>query len=272
MRRIVALLALACAGCAPALMKLPSSPAAPASDGRDAVADATSACQRVTSMTAELAVTGSVGGQRIRGRMIVGVARPGSVRIEAAAPFGAPLFIFVARGGEATLLLPRDDRILEHGKPADVLEAIAGVPLDPVDLRAVLTGCAVAPDAAEAQQSGSDWRIVPDGQGRIYLHRDSASAPWRLAAATRPPSGSADGWRAEYRNFQDGLPHEVRLTSAMPRRFDLRVTLAQVETNMVLGPEAFQIEVPRTARPITLDELRESGPLSPRDHPESDRR
>src|SRR5579872_137136 len=145
MRRFAALLALVCGGCAPALMKLPSSPAAPASDGRDAVADATSACQRVTSMTAELAVTGSVGGQRVRGRMIAGVARPGSVRIEAAAPFGAPLFIFVARGGDATLLLPRDDRVLTHGRPDAVLDAATGVPLAPDALRDVLTGCAGRP-------------------------------------------------------------------------------------------------------------------------------
>src|SRR4051812_211065 len=112
-------------------MKLPEGPVSAASDGREVVAAATAACDRVTSLTAEIGVSGSVGGQRLRGHMIVGVAGPPvrgpaapgvtSIRLEAASPFGAPLFIFVARGAEATLLLPRDDRVLEHGKPDEVL-------------------------------------------------------------------------------------------------------------------------------------------------------
>ena len=247
-------------------MKLPAGPAAPASDGRDVVADATAACQRVTSLTAEIAVTGSVGGQRVRGHMLVGVARPASVRLEAAAPFGAPLFIFVARGTDATLLLPRDDRVLEHGRPEEVLDAVAGVPLDPIDLRSVLTGCALAPDASDARQPNADWRIVPDGPGHLYMHRDGPGRPWRLAAATRSPD-RGEGWRAEYRDFQDGLPRDVRLasvstaTSLPGKRFDLRLALSQVETNVTLGADAFQVQIPRGARPITIAELRASGPL-----------
>jgi len=250
--------------CAAPLMKLPAGPASPASDGRDVVADATAACQRVTSLTAELAVTGSVGGQRVRGHMIVGVARPASVRLEAAAPFGAPLFIFVARGTDATLLLPRDERALEHGRPDEVLDAVAGVPLDPVDLRAVLTGCALAPDPSEASQPSADWRIVPDGPGHLYLHREGPTGPWRVAAAVRPSTASADGWRAEYRAFQDGLPREVRLASATPKRFDLQLTLSQVETNVALDAGAFEVRIPRGARPISIAELRASGPLPAR--------
>ena len=50
------------------------------------------------------------------------------------APFGQPLFIFVATGDDATLLLPRDERVLEHGRPDAVLEAVAGVPLGAADL------------------------------------------------------------------------------------------------------------------------------------------
>ena len=260
-RSIVIAAALACSACAAPLMKLPSVPASPATDGREVLADATAACQRITSLTAEIAVSGSVGGQRVRGRMVVGVSRPSSVRLEAAAPFGAPLFIFVARGNDSTLLLPRDDRVLEHGRPEEVLDAVAGVPLDPIDLRAVLTGCALAPVGADARQQGADWRVIPDGPGQLYLHREGAE--WRVAATVRSPS-TGDGWRAEYRAFQGGLPTEVRLASATPKRFDLRLVLSQVETNVALGAEAYQIQIPRGARPMTLAELRESGPLGAR--------
>ena len=60
----------------------------------------------------------------------VGVAAPASARLEAVAPFGPPLFIFAATDDDATLLLPRDERVLEHGRPAEVLDAVAGVPLE----------------------------------------------------------------------------------------------------------------------------------------------
>src|SRR6516162_1020850 len=173
-------------------MKLPAGPGTPATDAQQAIAEATIACQRVNTLTAEIRVTGSVGGERVRGRMLVGVARPASARLEAAAPFGAPLFIFVARNADATLLLPRDDRVLQHGRPDAVLEAVAGVPLDPTELRATLTGCAQAPDVDGARVTGDDWRVVRDGSAELYLRRASRGAPWRIVAEIRPE------WRAEY--------------------------------------------------------------------------
>src|SRR5204863_4874360 len=155
--------ALCCDGCGAALMKLPAGPGVPAADGADAIADATAACRAVSTMSAEIGVSGSVGGRRLRGRLLVGLAPPASARIEAVAPAGAPVFILVASGQDATVLLPRDDRVLEHGAAAPVLEAVAGVPLDPADLKAALTGCAQAPDAAHGRSLGNDWRVVPDG-------------------------------------------------------------------------------------------------------------
>src|SRR5204862_4226602 len=138
-------------------------------------------CRGIRTLTAEIALSGSAGGRRVRGRLSAGVATPASVRLEAAAPFGPPVFILVATDADATLLLPRDDRVLEHGRPDAVLDAATGVPLEPADLRTVLTGCAVAPDADAARQSGPDWRIVPDGPGHLYLHRDGPGGPWRLS-------------------------------------------------------------------------------------------
>jgi hypothetical protein len=243
-----------CSACGPPLMKLPAGPGAPAADARDAIAESTIACQQVNTLTAEIGVSGSIGGERVRGRMLVGVARPSSARLEAAAPFGAPLFIFVARGAEATLLLPRDDRALEHGRPDAVLEAVAGVPLDPPELRATLTGCAHAPDADGARAIGDDWRVVHDGAAEIYLHRDPHAAPWRIVARIDRD------WRAEYRDFQNDLPRTIRLTSVDPKRFDLKLALSQVDVNTTLGADAFTVQIPRSAQPISLDELRHARP------------
>jgi outer membrane lipoprotein-sorting protein len=252
-------IALLCGGCAPSLMKLPSASGAPASDAADALRDATSTCRGVSTMSAELGVSGSIGGQGVRGRMLVGLAAPASARLEAVAPFGQPAFIFVARGDDATLLLPRDDRVLEHGKPETVLEAVAGVPLAAADLRSALTGCSTS-TAETGKMAGDDWRIVIAGPSELYLHRDSHSGPWQLAAVVhRGANGS--GWRAEYRDFQSGLPRAVRLTSLDASRFDLRLLLSQLEINTTLGADVFQVTVPPTAVPISLAELKASSPL-----------
>jgi len=257
----VGVAALLSASCGAPLMKLPAGPGAPAPDAGAAVAEATRACGAVASITAEVAVSGSVGGRRMRGRLHVGLAAPASARLEAVAPFGQPLFILVSRGGDATLLLTRENRVLPHGRPDAVLEAVTGVPLDAADLRTVLTGCAAVPDAVAGRQLGDLWRVVSHGERLLYVQRESPRAAWQLVAVVM--SGSVQpGWRAEYRDFHDGLPRTIRLTSRDSERFDLRLSLSQVDLNVPLAPDAFEVRVPATAAEITLDELRDSGPLA----------
>jgi hypothetical protein len=243
-------------------MKLPAGPGAPASDAADALTDATAACSAVSTITAEIGVGGSVAGRRLRGRLLAGLAAPSSARLEAIAPVGQPIFILVTTGDAATLLIPREERVLEHDRPAEVLEAVAGVPLDAVDLRRALTGCAL-PATGNGRQFGSDWRVVTSGSSELYLRRNPRDARWQLVAALhRAPGAAGAGWRAEFGDFQSGLPRSVRLTSAPDNRFDLRLTLSQVELNTPLGPEAFRVEIPPGTEPITIEELRRSGPFS----------
>jgi hypothetical protein len=256
---LVLVLALLCPSCAAPLMKLPAGPGTPVPDAADAIADATTSCRAVSTFSAEVGVSGSVGSQRLRGRLLVGLASPASARIEAVAPAGPPLFIFVASGQDATVLLPRDDRVLEHGPAASVLEAVAGVPLDPADLRAALTGCAQAPDSASGRSLGDDWRMVRDGPTELYLHRDRKIGRWQIAATVhRGGDSSSSDWRAEYRDVQDGLPRSIHFAGG--QRFDLSLTLSQVSVNEPLGPEVFRVQIPASAAPITLDELRHARP------------
>ncbi len=130
-----------------------------------------------------------------------------------------PIFIFAADDDDATLLLPRDRRVLEHGRPADVLEAIAGVPLAPAGLRATLTGCVADGEArTDATQLGRTLACL-SGDDELYLHRDRDADPWRLVVVVhRELAGPA--WRAEYRDFVGDLPrydspdqHAVRAVS-----------------------------------------------------------
>lgn len=254
--------ALNAAACGAPLLKLPAGPGAPVSDGADVFASATAACASVTNISVEAAVSGNIDGQRIRGRLLVGVVVPSSFYIEAPAPFGAPVFILGSVDGDATLLLPRDRRVLEHGKPQDILEAIAGVPLDARDLRTTLTACPAidALAGAEARAFGADWRELATEGSRAYLRRASAAAPWQLVSLT---SQRPDGWRTDFDQFVNNLPRRVRLLRAEgSRRFDLRLALSQVDAQATLDPQAFRVSIPAGTQPVTIDELRAGGPLT----------
>jgi hypothetical protein len=257
-KRAVLLVALCGASCGAPLMKLPAGPGAPAPDAADALKQATAACVGIRTLTAEVAVSGKVSGQRVRVRLSVGVDAPASARLEAVAPFGPPIFILVATDDDATLLLPRDDRVLQHGRPADVLDAVAGVPLSAADLHAVLTGCAPAMTQSEGRALGDDWRLLNGASGdALYLHRPGAALPWQLVSVVRR------AWRVDYRDALNGLPRTMRITSVARdggSSFDLTLALTQVETNAPLGADVFRVDIPRAARPITLDELRHARP------------
>lgn len=257
-------LSLVCAACAPPLLKLPSGPGVMALDGREVLDAATAACGPLSAVSLEIAVSGSIAGSRVRGRLLAGLTRAGAARLEAVAPIGQPVFIltngmgFVQPG--ANLLLPRDNRVLQRGQFDAVLEAVTGIPLDAPLLFSVLTGCTPGSPLG-GNALGDDWRrvsVLPAELYEVYVHREKDGA-WRMVATLR--RGGDSGWRAEYGNFQEGLPRQIRLLSARAGAFDLQMNLSQIDLNPALGPEVFTIQIPASASPITLDELKTSGPL-----------
>ena len=240
-------------------MKLPAGPGAPAADAADALTQATAACRGIRTLTAVVATSGKVDGQRLRVRLSTGVAVPGSARLEAVAPFGPPIFILVADNDDATtLLLPRDARVLRHTGSAAVLDAVAGVPMSAADLRLVLTGCTSEMLRPEGRALGDDWRLIGESNDSLYLHRAGAAQPWQLVAAIRRH------WRVEYDNNLNGGPRSIHVTSISPATaagsFDLTLALSQVETNVPLCADVFRVEVPPTAQPISLEELKRARP------------
>ena len=261
---VVALVSIAFASCGSRLARLPSTPGEPAPDMAAAMAEALGACGAVGSMTAEIAATGSVGGRRMRARLLGGFT-PAAFRLEAVTPAGPPFFILVANGDDATLLLPRDDRVLPHEQSDAVLEAIAGIRLKPTELFETLIGCAAPGKWTAGFAAGENWRVAVGEHGaKLYLHRESRTAPWRVATLLYPGEGLQWSWRADYSNYHSGLPYSVRLVSATPGRFDLQLSLSQVEPGAPLDRDVFRVQIPASAQPITLAELRESGPLAPR--------
>lgn len=266
---LLAALAVIASACGAHRVRLPDGAGDPVSDAdaRVVFAQAAEDCQRAGTMSAVAATTGSIRGQRVRGTLLVGTAPPASIRLELAAPFGPPLFIFVSRAGQASLLLPREDRILTRAADYDVLEAVAGVPLETAELRAVLLGCVSAGSGADVRAHGSGWRSArtPDA-GTMYYVRSTPTARWRLAAwvsGGRP--GRPQRWRAEFSDRDRGVPRQIGLYSERAGQFALQFALSDVELDRELGDEVFELRVPASAVPVTLEEVRQSGPMAEQD-------
>jgi outer membrane biogenesis lipoprotein LolB len=250
------LLAVVMSGCAPRRLALPSDPGVAFPDFAAVHDQVTEACRGVKTLTTELALSGRAGEQRLRGRVVAGFERPASVRLEGVAPFGPPAFILAARGGTAVLLLPRDERVLRGAKAEEILGAMTGVGLAPADLQAILTGCVTAdPKPTAGRLHQNDWASIDlEGGARVFLQRQNGA--WQPRAARR------EGWQIEYPAWQGRFPQTVRLQSDRPgAAVDLTAALSQVEANVDIDAKAFTVDVPPAARALTLDELREAGPL-----------
>lgn len=256
--RLVCILSLAfgISACAPRRLSLPTDPGTPLSDFAAVHKQVASACRGVRTLRAVLNLRGRVGDERLSGNVHAGFVQPASMRLEGTPPFGQPVFILAAEGATGTLLLPRESRVL-RGEPAEsILEALIGVNLASADLQAILTGCVVPdPVATGGHTHANGWASI-DLQGGATLFLQRPSSQWQLRAARR------DGWQLEYTMAQSRFPTSVRLTSDSQKvPVDLSTGISELEANVDLEPAAFRVDVPSDAKPLTLEELRESGPL-----------
>jgi len=255
----------ALSGCAVKRFEPPSGAGQPLPEFTRIFEEATKACRDVRTLTAEAGLSGRLAGQKVRGRLHMGLADQNSMRLELVAPFGPPGFILVAQGGEGTLLLPRDKAVVKAAPATELIDALAGLKLTPDELRAVATGC-VAPAAKPTggqQYANGLAAIALEGDSMAYIDTRASgasgagdatagSAP-RIVAARRP------GLFVEYGKPVNGLPRLIRLRS--DPRADLTLDLTQVDLNVPLEPAAFKVDVPADARPLTLEELRKNGPF-----------
>lgn len=257
LRLVIVCACMASAACGSPAPTLPSEGGTPFPDVGGAYAAATAQCRGVRTLSAELALSGRAGGSSLRGRILGGFADPGKVRLEAPAPFGRPVFTLVIDGSTATLVLNRERRVVRGAPPAALVEALAGVPLGPDALRAVIAGCGFTADQVTAGESyPGGWLTGQDGETRIWLRRvDDA---WRLAASAR------GGVEVRYEEFAAGRPSLIRLrqpAATATAETNLALRLSQVDINVPLEDKVFVVEVPDDTTPLSLEELRRSGPL-----------
>jgi len=257
---LLAGLSLLTAACAPRLVTLPSGAGSPFPEYAAAFSQATERCRQVKSMAAVLAISGRAGNHRLRATIDAGFEAPARVRLELPAP-GKPIFTYVADAQQATLLLPREARVLQNAPPAETLEALAGVPLGPEDLRTIIAGCGFARgDAASGRAYDRGWVAIETGEATSWLQQTAGA--WQLTAAVR---GAVD---VRYADFRDGRPATIQLratpaasTGTTVPATTLTIRLSQVDVNEPLGADVFRVAVPPDAEAMTLQQLREAGPL-----------
>lgn len=218
--------------------------------------EATVACAGLRTLTAEVGLSGRAGGERMRARLHLGLAAPDALRIEAVAPFGAPVFILAAEGDRATLLFPRDNRVLVGATVPEVLARLTGLDLTADELRLTLAGCLLTDaENLEGRAWGGEWKAVSVGTDRtVYLRRRDRA--WQVAAA------EYGSWRIDYSDHLDTRPRTVRVRAvegAAP--LDLTARLEQLRLNVELPREAFALETPPDAERLTLEDLRSVAPL-----------
>ena len=107
--------------------------------------------------------------------------------------------------------------------------------------------------AGRLHQNG--WASVDlAGDATVFLER--VALGWQPRAARRP------GWQIEYPSWQGAFPATVRLRSLDPQvNVDLTAAVSQLEANTTVDPAAFTVTVSDDTLSMTLDELRDAGPL-----------
>lgn len=245
------------AACTPPRPTLPSGSGTPFADAPAAYEDAVRECRDARTVLAELGLSGRAGDTRLRGRINAGIAAPASIRLEGIAPvFGRPIFILAGRDGRATLLLSRENRVVDDAPPEAIVEALTGVALTPAELLAAVAGCGLGAAApSNGRAFGDDWVAVDAGGGVTYLRR--VDARWRVGGASR------DGVTVVYGEFANGVPSAIHVRTGTVADITLRIS--QLEINSTIDAGAFEVDVPADAMPLTLEELRRSGPLGERD-------
>ena len=254
MKRLLLLsLALALSACAARVPPRPSGTTTPDPTAVDQFKAATKACTGFRSLLAELSLSGKAGTEKIRGRVHAGLERGGTalggaVRLEGVAPFGAPVFILAGKNDQATLLLPRDHRVLRDTAVATVLERLTGLALSADDLRLILSGCLVEnASPADGRRWGSGWQAVTVGDRTAYLGAQQGR--------TVVVAADFGQWRVDYADYQGDWPRTVRVRR-VDGGADITARIGELEVNTTIDPAAFAVTIPPDFDPMTIDELR----------------
>ena len=252
MRHLLVLVLVAVLGtaCGPAFTP-PVGPGEPAPDADAAWAQATASCRGARTYSAMLHF-GAVGAN-----VQTTVTDDGRLRLGAIVA-GRPRFTLAGSRDDATLLL-HDDRRVVRAPAAAIVEQLIGTPIAPEEWLAFVTGCVTrSHDIQEAARVGKYLRVTT-AEGRVYLRQQGGA--WRVHG------GEVLGLIVHYEWRDSAFPTVLHARSAPGASVETRLALeaAQFRVNDTVAPELFSApKAAAGATPMTLEELRDAGPLSRR--------
>ena len=218
--------------------------------------DLSKPCRSVQSADLVVVFRGFSGERSFRRtRARAAVKRPGFLRLEGMAPFGAPAFILIAKPDDATLLLPRERQVVRDASASDLLSALSGLSLEPGDVHALLTGCVVQNGVSlSARTYGDDWIAIDlSGGATVYSRRSGINPVISM--------GTVGDLVVKYSEHVRGLPRKLRVQTVSPISLtDLTIELTQVNVNTVINPEAFDVSVPPTFSPVAFADFQRQSP------------
>ena len=217
-------------------------------------------CRSVRSVDLVVMFRGYTGQRSFRRtRARAAVKRPGFLRLEGMAPFGAPAFILIATPDDATLLLPRERQVVRDASASDLLYFLSGLSLEPDDVHALLTGCVIQDGVSlSARAYGDDWVAIDlSGGATVYFRRSDVTPVISI--------GTLGDLVVEYSEHVRGLPRKLRIqTVDASSPTDLTIELSQVNVNIEINPEAFEASVPATFSSVAFDDFQLQSPTEDR--------
>jgi outer membrane lipoprotein-sorting protein len=202
----------------------------------------------VTDLRALADISVDRGGDRQRLNGVVLAKAPGSVRFEALSPFGQPVLIAVVHAGQFTAFSALTNRAVVGEATAESTARLLGLPFEPHDLVALVSGHAVPPhDVRLAEILPSD-ALGPSlslvgavGEQRIWMDFETG-----VVSQLQIVGGRAAG-TVTYRRDDEG-----KLTgfdvSAAERYVSGTVRYRDVATGVGLATERFALTLPKDAK------------------------
>jgi hypothetical protein len=252
-RRTLALVlvAIGAASCAAKMFVPPTGPGAPAPEAAAAWDEATKECRTVTSFAPTLRLSGKVSGASVPGLTVLGaVTADGGIRLQATGG-GRTIFELAGTNDRATFYW-REDNKVAIARAEELVDALVGLKLGADALLPILTGCVTRGESVSRGERYGDLLAVSTPTSRVFLQRESSG--WRARYA------DVRGLAVQYKWEQAVWPREITIAAQRGTPSEVRLTLRIDEgpiVNPTLGPETFALNVPSTATPMTLDELRD---------------
>lgn len=188
-------------------------------------------------------------------RLEAAVTATGQMALEARVS-GQLLFKLGGTSDRAVLLLAADHRVVT-APAAEIVDALVGVPLGPDRLLAMMTGCvSISNDISRTGRYGHVLEIVTS-DAVVFL--ESGGGVWRVRA------GTFGDFAVDYRSFDRGMPRRIALrsTAGHAPAVSLSLDVTSVDLSGSTPLSAFSVNIPDDASPMSIEELRQSGPLGP---------